>query len=141
MLLVVDANIVFSALIKGGKTFEIFLLNRKLKQFEFIAPEYLLVEVKKHADEIVEKTTLSIDNLEEVFSFLESEIEFVSFEEFIDLREKAEQLSPDIDDVQYFALALKFDSAIWSNDKAFKRQSAVKVFSTEDLSKLLSEFR
>jgi predicted nucleic acid-binding protein len=133
MLLVVDANIIFSALIRGGKTLDIFLLNKRAKKFEFVAPEYLLVEVEKHVDEIAEKSKLSIDELEKLFGFLEKEIEFIPFEEFRDLREKAEQVSPDLDDVQYFALALKLNSAMWSNDKALKQQAVVKVFSTEEL--------
>lgn len=133
MLLVVDANIVFSTLIKAGKTLDIFLLNKRVKKFEFVAPEYLLVEVEKHVNEIAEKTKLSVDELEKLFGFLEKEIEFIPFEEFKDLHEKAEQVSPDLDDVQYFALALKLSSAIWSNDKALKQQAIVKVFSTEEL--------
>lgn len=58
MLLVVDANIIFSALIKGGKTLDIFILNRRINRFKFIAPEYLMVEVEKHIDEIINKTKL-----------------------------------------------------------------------------------
>lgn len=117
MLLVVDANIVFSALVKGGKTLDLFLLNKRVKTFEFVAPEYFLVEVEKHVNEIAEKTKLSVDELEKLFGLLE----------------KAEQVSPDLDDVQYSALALKLSSAIWSNDKALKQQAVVKVFSTEEL--------
>lgn len=137
MLLVVDANIIFSALIKGGKTFDIFVLNRRLKKFDFIAPEYLMIEAEKHVDELAEKTKLSAQELEKVFGFLEKEIEFVPFEEFRELYKKAEQISPDPDDVQYFALALKLGSAIWSNDKVLKKQSEVRVFSTEDILKLV----
>ena len=39
----------------------------------------------------------------------------------------------------YFALALKLDCPIWSNEKAFKKQSVVKAFSTSDLISFLSE--
>jgi len=39
---------------------------------------------------------------------------------------------------KYFALALRFDFSIWSNEKAFKKQSKVKVFSTSDLISFLS---
>ncbi len=139
MLLVIDANVIFSALIKGGKTFDVFLLNRRLKKFKLLAPEYLIVEVEKHFHEIVEKTKLSTSELEKVLSFLEKEIEFVPFEDFKEFHEDAEQITPDPDDTQYFALALKFGCAIWSNDKALKRQSKVKVLTTDDLLKTLEE--
>lgn len=39
MLLVVDANVVFSCLVKKGVTYMVFFLNSLTKIFEFIAPE------------------------------------------------------------------------------------------------------
>ncbi|MEK6928390.1 MAG: hypothetical protein AABW65_00335 [Nanoarchaeota archaeon] len=36
-----------------------------------------------------------------------------------------------------FALALKLDCAIWSNDKKLNEQDKVKIYSTEDLIELL----
>jgi predicted nucleic acid-binding protein len=72
-----------------------------------------------------------------VLDFLEKEIEFVSFEEFEEFYKEAEQISPDPNDVQYFALALKLDGAIWSNDKALKKQFIVEVLSTGEIIKLM----
>ena len=137
MLLVVDANVIFSVLIAAGGTFDIFLANRMLKKFEFVAPEYLFVEIEGHFEEIAEKTKLSIENLEKVYRFLEKEIDFIPFEEFNDSHDKAEEISPDPDDVAYLALSLKLDCPLWSNDRALKRQSVVKVFSTDELARLL----
>jgi len=137
MLLVVDANVVFSALIKRGKTLDIFILNRESKRFDFVAPEYLMIEVEEHTHELLKKTGLSIEALRKVLAFLEREIEFVPFEEFTELYEKAERTSPDPDDVPYFALALKFTGDIWSNDKALKNQSLIKVLSTGEVLKLM----
>jgi len=137
MLLIVDANVVFSVLIKGGKTLDIFVLNRARKRFEFVAPEFLMVEVEKHAREIIKKTGLSIEEIRKVLDFLEKEIDFVSFEEFSEFSEKAEQISPDPNDFQYFGLALKLNGAIWSNDKALKTQFVVEVLSTEEIIKLM----
>lgn len=137
MLLVVDANVVFSVLIKGGKTLDIFILNRAKKRFDFVAPEFLMVEVEKHAREIMKKTGLSIEDIRKVLDFLEKEIDFVSFEEFSEFSKKAEQISPDPNDFQYFALALKLNGAIWSNDKALKTQFAVEVLSTGEVIKII----
>ncbi|MGC9200887.1 MAG: PIN domain-containing protein [Candidatus Aenigmatarchaeota archaeon] len=47
-------------------------------------------------------------------------------------------MSPDVNDIQYFSLALKMNVPIWSNDKKLKQQSKVKVFSTKDLIEFLS---
>ena len=137
MLLVVDANVVFSVLIKDGKTFDIFILNRANKRFEFVAPEFLMVEVEKHSREILKKTGLSSEELGKVLDFLEKEIEFVSFEEFAGFFSGAEKISPDPNDVQYFALALKLNGAIWSNDKPLKKQFAIEVLSTSEVIKLV----
>jgi predicted nucleic acid-binding protein len=49
---------------------------------------------------------------------------------------KAEQISPDPDDVMYFATALKLNCSIWSNDKEMKKQKYVRVYATHDLVKL-----
>ena len=53
MLLVVDANRVFSALLSKGSVFGIFLANKLRHKFEFKAPEFLLYEIGKHLDEII----------------------------------------------------------------------------------------
>ena len=42
MRLVVDANVVISALASSGITREVFMFNSLVKRFEFIAPELLM---------------------------------------------------------------------------------------------------
>lgn len=46
---------------------------------------------------------------------------------------KAKTMISDIDDVSFLALALKLGCHIWSDDKHFKEQSEVKVFTTDEL--------
>lgn len=50
---------------------------------------------------------------------------------------KACKISPDLDDAVYFALAIKLNCPIWSNDKRLKQQNIVKVYSTHELARLL----
>ena len=73
------------------------------------------------------------------FGFLERmlqwRIEFVPVEEFKDFLKEAELTCPDPDDIEYFALALKLNCPIWSEDIRLKKQSKVKVFSTSELLK------
>ena len=133
MLVVVDANTVFSVLLSKGRTFDVFLANNLFKRFEFIAPEFLFFELGKHFDEIVNRSKLSQEELAGVLKFIKGEIDFIPFEEFNRYAEEAEKVAPHAKDVQYFALALSFNAAIWSNEKAFKKQPRVKVFSTSDL--------
>lgn len=137
MLLVVDANTVLSALLSGGKTFDVFLANKRLKRFEFVAPEFLFFEIGRHFDEILGRSRLSPEELAKVFKLIKDGIEFVPFEEFNEHADEAEKVAPHAKDVQYFALALAFDCGIWSKEKAFKKQSKVRVFSTTELLELL----
>ena len=139
MLLVVDTNEILSALLSKGKSFDIFLINKSIKRFEFIAPEYLFFEIGKNLDEIVERGKLSSEELGKTFRFIRDEIDFVPFEEFNKYAEEAKEIAPHSKDLQYFALALKFGFPIWSNEEDFKKQSVVKVFSTRELKEFLSK--
>jgi len=129
MLLVIDANILFAAIIKDSKTAEM-LLSEKL---ELIAPEYIFSEFNKYRAEILDKTERSSEDFDKFLSVLWTKINLIPHEEIESLLEKAKEISPDPDDVQYFALALKYDCAIWSNDSKLKQQNKVKVFTTEEL--------
>jgi len=52
--------------------------------------------------------------------------------------ETAKKISPDINDALYFALALKLNCPIWSNDKRLKEQKYIQIYSTEDLVEYLN---
>ena len=133
MLIVVDANRIFSALLSKGKVFDIFLLNHLIKKFDFITPEYLFFEIGKHVGEIVKRSRLNKDELGEVFEFMKRQIIIISSKEFIEYKNDAMELAPHSKDIPYFALALSFNAAIWSDEKAFKKQNKVKIFSTKEL--------
>ncbi len=137
MLLVTDANVVFAALITGGGTFRVFVTNRLLRNFRFIAPEYLFIEIHEYSDEIMEKAKLRQEELEVVLNFLEEQIEIIPFEEFAEKYNEAKNISPDPDDVPYFALALKLNCPIWSNDRKLKEQNAVRVYTTQEIIRAL----
>ena len=61
----------------------------------------------------------------------------VKEEDLIAYMEEADLITPDPDDVMYFALALKLNCSIWSNDKKLKHQDKIKVYFTEELVKEL----
>lgn len=137
MYLVVDTNIVFSALLSKAKTFDIFIANALLNKYKLIAPEFLFLEIGKHFDEILERSKLSSEDLSEVFKFIKTQIEFIPFNEFNKFLPEAETVSPHYKDVQYFALALSYHCTLWSNESAFKNQHKIKVYSTYDMLKEL----
>ena len=131
MILVADANILFSAILKNGATRELLLFSGH----EFYVPEYSISEFIEHLNELSLRLKLNEGELKELMERLidASGIKIVPFEDFRQCTPEAEAISPDKDDVPYFALALHLGCALWSNDKALKRQNKIKVISTAEL--------
>ena len=129
MDLVIDANILFAALIKESVTKELILSNG----INLFAPEFLFEEFYKYKEEILKKTNRSLEEFDEIFMILTNIITLIPEEEFGLFLEKAKSISPDENDSVYFALALKLNCAIWSNDKKLKNQDKIRVYSTQDL--------
>lgn len=132
MLLVVDANIFFSALISRNATANLLFSD----ELELIAPEFLLMELEEHKKEILSKCSLSEHDFSEVLHLFEERVKFIPKEMFENFLVKANKWTPDPDDAEYLALALRFSCPLWSNDKELKKQLKIKVFSTSDLLKL-----
>ena len=130
MELIIDANILMSALISTeGKTYDLIYADR----IRLFAPEYLLEEFERHKNEILTKSGLTESDFELFLRLISSRIEFISKSEFKSFIPQAKELTPDIDDTEYFALALKFKCAIWSNDKRLANQDKIRVYSTTEL--------
>lgn len=132
MKLVVDANILFAALIKEGSTAEL-LISDKLQLF---APEFLFSEFAKYEEHIIKKTHRSHEEFIQFLDLLKEQITIIPKKEIMPFIDKAEKISPDPKDIVYLALAFALKSNIWSNDKKLKKgQEEITVFSTEELIK------
>ena len=103
MNLISDANSIISALIKEGKSSEI-LIN---PMFDFSAPSFLYEEIKKHEKEIIHKTHRSEQEFYNILNKINELINIYPLEYFDEFIEEAKIISPDPDDVMYFALALE----------------------------------
>lgn len=133
MDLIIDANILFSALIKKGKTEELIFET----DIHLFAPEFIFEEFDKYEQMILEKTQRTNDEFEELVTILKKKIKTIPNEETEKYISEAKKISPDIKDSDYFALALKIKCPIWSNDKILKdKQKAVEIYSTKDLAKM-----
>ncbi len=135
MKLIVDANVLFSALIAGGKTRELFYSEK----LNLIAPEFLLTEVEDHQEEICEKSRLSEEEFEFILILFRKRIDIVPKEDFEEYLIKANEYCPDPDDTEYFALAMSEDAILWSDEKRLKDQEEVKVISTSELISMLKK--
>ena len=135
MELVVDANILFSALIKSGITRELMVND----EFLLYAPEYLINEFFEHIEELRKKThadTFKLQNEVQKLIYL-SRLKIIPIREINPYVKTAKIISSDPEDILYFATALRMNCALWSNDKELKNQNQVTVYSTSDLIKIL----
>ena len=133
MDLVVDANILFSILIKEGKTEELVFEPC----LHLIAPEFIFQELRKYEAAILRKTSRSASEFNRLLEILQIHIRTISNEETEKYIEEAKKVCPDKNDVDYFALAMKLNCAVWTNDKELKNQKVVKIYNTSELLQLL----
>lgn len=130
MKLVIDATILFCALLGKGVTKDIIFSEA----VNLYAPEYIFDEFEKHKSRIKILSKLSSDELDLLFKSLKEKIEQVSRSKFEKFLKKANSLILDKDDTAYLALSLALNKRpIWSNDPHFKKQSIVKVFTTKQI--------
>ena len=142
MKLVVDANELFAGIIAKGKKLQSWTLDILFSdEVELFAPFRLLAELEKNRDEIRSKSGFSLQDFEAFVGILKLRVRFIPLEQFLDKVPEAKELAPHLKDVEYFALALKLDCPLWAQEKAFKKQSRVKVFATSDLFSFLSGAR
>ena len=137
MLIVVDANVVFSALIKRSKPLRVFELNKIFNKFEFISSEFLFFEFGKRVDKILRFTQFSNEEFIKVFSFIKEEIELIPFGTFKDKVEEAREKSPHLKDLPYVALSLKLDCKILSGDKNLKKCLPDRVITPSEAMEIL----
>jgi len=133
MKLVLDSNIIFSALIKKSKTRDIILSDF----FELYAPEYIFNEIIKHKELLLRKSKLDQGDFDALLLLLQKHIHLVTKEKYDKKMAIAEDILRNIDitDSPFLALALAFNCSIWSNDGHFQQQNKVVVYTSKDLMK------
>ncbi|MBR9702845.1 hypothetical protein GOV10_02320 [Candidatus Woesearchaeota archaeon] len=123
----IDANIVFAILLTKGKTDEIFFES----PWSFFAPPLLLEEIERYVRYLLKKSKRVEEEFWEIKERVLQKVCILPANESFLLT--AADFSPDIDDIEFLALALQLNCPLWSNDKKLKEQDVVPVFSTEDL--------
>ena len=131
MLLVVDANELFSAMIARGKTLDLFFHP----EIELISPSFIVTEFEKYYKEIAEKSGFSEEETLSFFVLLLPQITFVHEKGYTSFLSEARKVSPDPNDIHYFALALKLNCFLWSEERKLGEQKKVAVLSTKELLK------
>ncbi len=138
MKIVLDSNILFSALISGKELYiDIF------KALQIYVPDFIFREISKYEDRIIKKT-----KVEKQFVFFVRELfsEITVIPKLGILQEnykKALSLCADIDpkDTAYLALSIELDIPLWTNDKVLIQglidKGYTKIITTEEIFKLI----
>lgn len=134
MLLILDANAVFSALIKGEFTLQlIYLLKRS--GYGLATCTAVLDEIGENKEKILRYSKFSESEVDFILDVLIKEvIELFPKERFEEFIPMAEEICSDKDDMPYVALSLSLNKApIWSNDEELRedcKKVSIKVLST-----------
>ena len=138
---------VFSGILNTyGKIGDLFINSEAY--FDFIAPDFLRSEIRRHYPRLVKISGLTIKQVQEAEFQLYKDIAFISEEQIrVSHWIAAEALVADIDpkDTHYIAYSKQFRCKIWSGDKTLIKGLAKKGFTnfitTDELYKLREEKR
>jgi predicted nucleic acid-binding protein len=137
--IIVDANVVFSAILNTNSKIADLLLNSK-GTFDYLAPDYLQTELRQYHTKISKISKLSFVEIEIVENKITKPIVFMSGIHIPEIKWiSAENMVKDIDnkDTPYVAFSLFYKCKIWSGDKALRKGLENKGFkniiSTDEL--------
>ena len=128
--IIVDANIVFSAILNSNGKIGDILINSDNK-FEFIAPDFLREEINDKYSRIQKVSGMTLDRIQDTEYRICKEIQFISEEQIAPKHWKsAFELVKDIDpkDTPYIAFSKHFKCKVWSGDKKLMNGLAKKKF-------------
>lgn len=137
MILVVDSNIVFSALLRDG-TIRGLLIDCA---FTLYAPENMVNELRKYREEICRRAGYSHEEFEVLLSLVTESIIIIEKERYAEQLAEADKLIGRVDrgDVPFLALALSIPCGVWTeNEKHFRTQNKVKVWNTQEIVELMN---
>ncbi|WP_306057428.1 PIN domain-containing protein [Natronococcus wangiae] len=131
MRLVIDGNVVISALIADSKTRELIVTLEP----DLLTPAFVYDEIENYEDLIVEKSGMEPDRVTQFIDLLFQYIEVVPADDFYPAIDRADEAigDTDPDDVLYLACAFACDAAIWSDDSDFDEQDLTETYTTGDV--------
>ncbi len=135
MKMVVDANVVISALVKSSITREVLLYP----YIDYYSPDFLLKEIDNHKVEISAKAGKGYRRALELIT---KKLMIMPDYFYENKMQEANKIigGIDRDDEPYIALALELSAdGIWSYDDDFRKQHRVNVFSTSNLLLLIKK--
>jgi len=139
MRIIVDTNVVFSALLNSNSRIGRLLLDSR-DIFKFYSCKYLQKEIHRHIDKIRKYSGLNNYDLSELIALVESRIFFLE-EELLPATVIAEAKEwvkgVDFDDFAFVAVANHLDAWLWTGDKelitGLQSKGYHRIVSTADL--------
>ena len=134
--IVIDSNILFSALIRDSTT------RRLILEYDgyFLFPAIIFEEAEKHKSELLKKSGMNEDEFNRILGLILRKVMIVPSEILNSYYKEALEISEriDINDTLFFACALAYpNSIIWSDDKNLKNQAKIRVLNTLEIINIL----
>jgi len=142
MKIVVDTNIIFSALLNSNYTIGNILFNSE-DHFEFYSCGYMRHEIQKHWEKLKHVSKLSDQQLQTSYDLVLSKLTFINeglipVEIWISAEKITEQI--DKDDIDFVALTKFLNAHLWTGDKVLynglKKRNFDKLLNTAELLKM-----
>ncbi len=139
MKIILDTNIIFSALLNSNGTIGDIIFESE-NAFKFYSCDYMRYEIEKHWEKLKKISKLSEKDLQESLFRLFTKIHFID-ENLIPQKiwVRAEKITSDIDidDVDFIALTDYLKGVLWTGDKILYngliKKEYNKVISTKEL--------
>lgn len=145
MRIVVDTNIVFSAMLNTNSRLARILLQPKTN-LNFYSTERLLQEIEEHADKLRDISGYTESEFKRIFTLFTHRIRFINIRlipKSIYLKALSITEDVDIDDTEFVALTEHIKGKFWSGDKTLRKgldkKEWNKFISTEELFKIVKQ--
>jgi len=143
MIIVVDSNLLFSAIISPNNRIAEILFS-PLPQLKRISCYYAMVELFTHQPKIVTLSKLPVEKVGVLLHTILRQVEFFN-ENIIETQhwKEADRLTTDVDqrDISFVALTLQKDAWLWTGDKKLTNHVRAmgfdRVLNTEKLVQML----
>lgn len=147
MKIIVDTNIVFSAILNSNSRIAKILLNSK-GYFQFFTCNYLRTEIQRHRNKLLKITRLSEDSLLELEELIMHNITFIDerlIPQSLLVNTELQLKAIDPNDTVFVALTKQLEGKLWTGDiqlyNGLKAKRFKDILLTSELSLLLDKFK
>ncbi|QPH39694.1 PIN domain-containing protein [Pedobacter endophyticus] len=147
MKIIVDTNIVFSAILNSNSLIGKIILNSK-HHFQFFTCNYLKIEIQRHRHKLLKITKLTNSELFELEELFTHKIKFIDERLILKntlIETEAQLKTIDPSDAVFVALTKQLKGKLWTGDMQLCRGLRAKGFNdiilTAELATLLSSLK